>query len=623
MLDSLRSFAGSPVGIVVFAGLIVGLLFFGLGGFGATSVVASVGGQQVSQQEFASAYTEQTRQMGLVTPTRAVAERIPWQVAGGLIQLAAIADRADQLGMGLSDIAVAEAVAANAGFLDDDGNFNPTLLENYLRQTGLTERELIDLFRDGMIRNQLLLAIRGVEAAMPLAYQRVLSDFFGEERSVRYAVLTPDLLESDAEPTEEELLAFYEDNVDRWQIGEIREVVLLELSPRALADLGAVTDEEIRAEYDARARQSEQRNVWQFVFTAVEGVTAADRAAAVEAELEAGATFDDLVAAGTIAPNDLGMVNRDGLIDPAMSDAAFAMEVGDTEIIDGRFGPTLVHVSEVTAGDLPLFEELADDIRQEIAESRTFSEISALTVEVDETRDTGAELTEVGDMLNIPIRTVAFDIRGNDRLGEAVEDLPVGTALFTRVFEADVGAAPAPVAIPGTNGGVWFEVLDITPPQQLALEEIRDRVVDAWREESDALRLQALAESVVGLLQADEPIEQIQADIGITFLLSEPLTRASAPPEGATPELVQAAFGGPEGFAAAVAGVEPGTLIVIEVADVTTPDFDPTAEQPLETDTAAAYLLEDLTFGYVNDVQNRTPISFNETLMLQIIGATQ
>jgi peptidyl-prolyl cis-trans isomerase D len=620
MLDSLRSFAGSPIGIIVFGALIVGLLFFGLGGFGGTGAVATVGSQQVTQQQFADAYDQQIRQLGFITPARALTEGVPQQVVNGLVQLAALADQADGLGMGLTDAAVAQAIAADP-FFQSDGVFNPAALDNYLRQTGLTERQLVDDFRAGMIRNQLLVAVRGSDATMPETYQRILNDYFGEQRVVRYAVLTPDLLEPGADPTDEELQTYYDENADQWQIGETRRVVLLELSPRILADLDAVTDDEVRAEYDARARQAERRNVWQYVFTAREGVTAAERAAGVTAMLEAGTTFDQLVAAGEITPNDLGLVAIGGLIDPAMAEAAFAMEAGETRIIDGRFGPTLIHVSEISTGDMPAFEEIASDIRREIAEGRTFARISDLTIEIDETRDTGAALQEVGRILELPTRAVVLDIGGNDGLGDAVEDLPGGNALLTRIFEADVGAAAAPVAITGTNGGVWFEVLEIIPPSQLELAEIRDRVIEAWHRDTDALRLQSLAESVVGLLETDQPIEQIETEIGILFQLSEPLSRISPPPADASGALVEAAFGGGEGFAATVPGAAEGTLIVQEVAEVISPEFDPAAEPPAEIQTTADAIGGDMTFGYVVDLQINTPISVNMTLVRRIIGA--
>ena len=49
------------------------------------------------------------------------------------------------------------------------------------------------------------------------------------------------------------------------------------------------------------------------------------------------------------------------------------MDEGGTQIVAGRSGATLVHVAAITAGDLPPLEDMADQIRQQIAESRGHS----------------------------------------------------------------------------------------------------------------------------------------------------------------------------------------------------------------------------------------------------------
>ena len=70
MLNSLRSFAGSPVGALIFAAIIAALLFFGLRGFGAPSMVGHVGSQTITPTEFQTAYNSELnaaqQQMGQI-----------------------------------------------------------------------------------------------------------------------------------------------------------------------------------------------------------------------------------------------------------------------------------------------------------------------------------------------------------------------------------------------------------------------------------------------------------------------------------------------------------------------------------------------------------------------------
>ncbi len=615
MLNRLRSFAGSPFGAVVFIALILALLFFGLRGFGATSSVATVGSQTISQTEFLNAYNKQIQNMGVyITPSRAMDAQIPQGVLNNLIQLALLRHAQDAFGLGLSDTAVAAAVAADPYF-QQSGQFQLSRLNAYLSSSGQTEAQLLATYRDNLLRNQIFTAVRGINPPLPLAYQRILGEYYGEQRTFDYAVLTPDILEPGPDPTEDDIQTYYDANPDKYQIGETRNVVLLELSPRVLADPAAVTDDEIAAAYEQQRLQAERRDVWQQVFST------RDAADAVQAQLDAGQTFDDLVAAGAITPIDLGPVSSTGLFDPAVAAAAFAMDEGGTQIITGRSGQTLVHVASISDGDLPPLEDMADALRQQIAESKVLDRLSSVANNIDEARDGGATLVEVGQSLGIPTRTLTLDANGNDQLGLPIADLPGGTALTTNIFDADIGTAPSPVPLTTPGAAVWYEVLSATPAHELALEDIHDRVAADWRADADHQRLQDLAQSVSDMLTAGLPTSMIAEQLGVTFQRSDPLPRNGTPPDMLTDASLQAAFNGPVGSVATIADAAGDGQVVQRVAEIITPDFDPAATPPDETTTATTDIADQAALDYILDLEGRIPITDNMDLVRQLIGA--
>ena len=143
MLNSLRSFAGSPVGALIFAAIIAALLFFGLRGFGAPSMVGHVGSQTITPTEFQTAYDSELnaaqQQMGqYISPTRAASLQIPERALEGLTQRALLREVEKKLGMALSDDAVAAAVASETYF-QQDGQFSQSILNAYLAQVGQTD----------------------------------------------------------------------------------------------------------------------------------------------------------------------------------------------------------------------------------------------------------------------------------------------------------------------------------------------------------------------------------------------------------------------------------------------------------------------------------------------------
>ncbi|MHA1560362.1 MAG: SurA N-terminal domain-containing protein [Alphaproteobacteria bacterium] len=620
MLDSLRSFAGSPLGIAVFIALIFGLLFFGLSGFSGNSGVAQVGQERVLGQEFSNAYNDELQNIaGIVTPTRAWDQGLPQNVLSNLIQQAVIRDETSTMNMGLSDDAVAATIALDP-FFQSDGQFNPDVIQRILVSQDLSEAELIDDFRAAILQNQLFLAIRGGEPVLSETYRRILAEFYGEQRTIEYAVLTSDILDHGRDPTDEELAAFYDDSPDLWQIDEVRNVVLLELSPRMLADPSTVTDEDVEMAYEARRVAVETRDVWIHVFDDRDNLTAAEAAEAAALAIDSGQTFDDLIAVGDIDPTNLGGVGAGGINDPAIGDAAFELQAGETRIVDGRAGATLVHVAEIASGDLPPIDEIADEIRQELAESRTAGTLAELGVAIDEGREAGQTLVEVGEALGLTTLVVAFDADGNDGVGSPISDLPGGNALLTRAFEADIGTASSPVSLGVPGAALWYEVMGIAEPRQLTLDEIRDRVVEAWTEDADQLRIEVLAESIAGLLNDGISTTEIEAELGVEFLTSEALSRTSQPPAQTTITALQAAYSAPLGGVATVANAAGDGRVVLRVSEILALDFDPDADLLPDVLSTAENIARQVAITYVADLQDRISITVNWDLVRQITG---
>ncbi len=618
MLNWLRSFAGSPVGAVIFAALIFALLFFGLRGFGGSSMVANIGSQSITQAEYQTAYNQTLnyaqQQMGqYISPSRAASLQIPDIALQDLIQTATLRETEKNLGLALSDETVAAAVAKESYF-QQNNQFSQAILNDYLARAGQTTAQFLDAYREGMLSNQMLVAISGANPTLPLVYQRILSEFYGEQRVIDYTVLTPDLLGPGPDPTGDDIQAYYDANTDKWQVGETREVQILQLSPSVLADPTAVTDEDIAAAYEQQRLAAERRDVWQQVFT-----TQAE-ADAVQAALDAGQTFDDLVAAGTITPIDLGAVAANGLFDAAVAQAAFAMDEGATQIVTGRSGPTLVHVASITAGDLPPLEEMTDQLREQIAENRTLDRLPTLTTQIDEARDSGQSLEQVAADMNLPIRTFVFDINGNDLFGDPVTDLPGGNAMVTNAFEADIGTSPSPVPLATAGAAAWFQVIDIIPPRQLAIDEAHDYVVAAWKEEQDQQRMQDLAQSVSAMLSQDVPLSEIELQLGVAFQQSDPLTRSSSPPSPLSSGTIQAMFAGQTGDVSTAATADGTGMVVQRVAEVITPDFDPTAPMSDNASTINTAILNQLWRGYIFDLESNLKITTNLDLARQLAG---
>ena len=192
--------------------------------------------------------------------------------------------------------------------------------------------------------------------------------------------------------------------------------------------------------------------------------------------------------------------------------------------------------------------------------------------------------------------------------------------MVTNVFEADIGTSPSPVPLATAGAAAWFEVLDIIPPHQLALEDVHDRIVTEWKADQDLQRLQDMAQQVADLLTQGVPPAGIEAQLGVTFQQSDPLLRTDAPPDGLSAGSLQAAFGGALGDVSTAATPDGAGIVVQRIAEVLTPDFDPEAPPSDQVTTTQSDIADQMAVDYVFDVRGRTKITYNMDLVRQLTG---
>lgn len=613
MLDRLRNASTGLLGRLVIAALVVALGFFGTQSIfgGAGNIVASVAGEEITAQQFQVRYQAAARQYGGRVPAE-----LPQSVLYQLVSSAVLDAEVRKLGLAISEQELGRAIQANDLFANR-GVFDRLAYDNIVRTYWGSEAAFLAEWGPQEVRAQLLETLAAPLVDLPNAYLRIPYQFEGERRDLRYVTLTEATLGEIPEPTEEQITAYYTANPNNWNAPETRTALVLSLTRTGLAEPDILTEEELRAVYLDRQNQfgdPETRHIWQQVLSA-------DRANAVQALLDAGQTYEQLIAANEIAPNDVGTVPASFFTaNRAIADAAFSLEAGDTVIVQGAIGRTLVHVSEINPAVIPPFEEVEAELRQTVAEEQAVERIASLREEVEDRRGGGASLTEISAAIGVPLQTVTIDQAGNDGLGEPIPDLPGGQALATGMFNSDVGLADAPIDLRNT-GVVWYEVTEVTPPHQLPVEDVRERVIEQWHAAQVRTGLQDLSNSIQRRVRAGEDIAAVAAELGLDLGLAEGITRVSSANETLSSQAILSAFNGPEGLVVPAPTPDGLGVLVIEVAAVDVPeipeDADPTP-QMIETATAWE---NDLVGAYVNDLLGRAgDIRQYPNLINQITG---
>ena len=625
MLDALRQAASGIVAKVLLALLALSFIAWGVtgrtGGF-ATSQIAEVGDVPVTIQSFNRELEVQmqtvSRQLQRgISIEQANSLGIPERVLQKLVSQAALDDQARDYNLGVPDARVVQAITEDPSF-QSGGNFSREIFQRALQNQRMTEADYVKLLKSEIIRGQLATAITG-EVTPPKLLVEALYKYRTETRNVSYITIDQSTIEPIGDPELSVLETYFEQNKERFRAPEYRKLGYVELSPDAIMDSAAVTNDEIRKDYESRKARDfttpERRQFYQIRYATKEEAEAAARS------LQEGKSFDDLLAARnmTLQSADIGLKAKPEIIDPDIADAVFqAAEGAVVPILDASLGPAIIRVGRIEAQKVTPLEDVSDKIRNALAERAAVDRIVDLYDEIENQRGTGASLKEAADSLGLAYKVI--DAVGRDgevpKGSEKVEIL--GHLEVVRdAFESDVGLENNPIRV-GNNRYVFYEVLGVTDARSLTLEEARDDVIAAWKREETSARVGERARELFERIKSGEDLEAVGLEIGVLVKLQDGVRRNSRI-EGLSANAIAQAFAGPNGHVANAEGVTPPDRILLRVDEVTVPEFNADSEDAKAVEAQLARTLRpDLLRAYETKLIDSRPPNINMQIFNQI-----
>lgn len=627
MLDTLRKGASTWVAKLLLGILVISFGVWGISGQffgGAGSSVLTAGGTSVSVDEYRLAYDRQlnvlSRQLGSrITREQATALGLDQQVLSQLIAGALLDEQASEMDLGLSKDRLAQLTAEDPAFHGPDGSFNRQQFEYVLRQVGMRPEDYLKNREQVAVRQQIVEAVSdGMQ--VPDTFLHAFALYSGEDRTVEFVTIPRSTVEPIEEPTDEQLKTFFEANKAKYAAPEYRKISYVKLEPADIADEEAITDEDVKSYYDkniARFTEPEQRKIEQLVFA-----SEADARAALD-KIRAGTSFEDEVAAAGKSMTDvlLGTFAKDRVADPAIAEAAFALDQGAvSDVVKGSFGYLLIRVPEIVPAVVKPYAEVEHDIRRDLA----LDEASRVLLDVhdsyEDARAGGATMKEAAEKLKLNMRTIeAIDRSGKAPDGAEVPNLPAQDDLLREAFESEIGVENPPLQI-GASGFLFYEVDDITPERDRTIDEVRDRLVADWKAQEAATRLAAKATELRKQLDDGKPLADIAAGLGLEVQTKRGLKRNAEDVDlgraGAA-----AAFGVKQGGTGIVAAPQDGAQILFRVTEVFAPAAaGPEAVAEQTRTTLASGMADDLLDELVAKLQGQYRIEVHQAAINQALS---
>ncbi len=580
MLAMFRGFLGTWAAKAFFGILVASFALWGVGdvvrGTGQDGAVAVVGDRRVElpqvQEAFRRQLAEVSRLMGgRVEPTPAIRAEVAQQAVERLVVQAAIAEEAARLGVAAPDDAVRQVVFDTPAFRGRNGAFDRATYDAVLRNSNLTEPQLVQLLRADLTQRQLMEAVRsGAVAPGPLT--REVFALQQETRVAEFAELPFAAAAEPPDPTEADLQRAYDTDPQLYGAPEYRRIKAVLLSPERLAQDVEVSDADLHAAYDQRRGEyvvPEKRTV--------EVVVAGEQAkAATLAELWTGGVAwpaleqaAERLGASTIV---LDAATRQEFPSPELAEAAFgaAPEVV-SEPIQTPFGWQVFRVRSVTPGTERSFEAARDEIKARLARDRAVDLVYARSNQLEDALAGGGALDDLPGDLGLVAVTGTLNAQGNTPVGEPAP-IPGGDTLRDAVAKAAFRAAPGEPArlIEGPDQTYFaLTVEEVMAAAVKPFAAVEADVRDNWERGQRRREQEVVAARLLSAVKAGGSLDDAATIAGLRVTRTPPLLRNASLP-GAAGELVEPLFKLKRGEPTMVEGTE-GFLVAVLV-EVSSPD---------------------------------------------------
>ena len=519
MLQAMRSGAKSPIMKFFLLFLAGGFALWGIGDgstglIGGSDKAISAGDQSVSPREVAIEF-DRTRRTYLPNTTTAEAMQggLLNDVIGTMSREVLFRAENEDLGLTVTRAMQRDAIANEASFQDEFGQFSEGRFLQALAGAGFTEQEYLNRVDGVLQRQQLMTAIsQGLRYDSALA--NVVAAHEMEKRTVKLSSF-PVRPESIATPDDATIDSFFQENKPSYDAPQLRSAKIGSLSAAIIAEEITISDNEIRAAFDDRLDEfstPETRSIRQMVF---------DDAATANAALDRlnnGEGFAAVAASmleWTDADTNLGTVTEASL-DGALVGPAFAAEAGAVVgPVQTAFGFHLLSIDTITAGGVTQLDDVREQIistlRGEQAINLLYDRVNMLEDALGSGATIEEAINQAGGRLDIAtdIDRQGQTIDGMSAAGQVGELLQDG-AILELIWDSELNE----VSVIQEGSDDMFFVVNVsteTEPRERRLDEVRAQVISDYKRVEAVKSARAAAEAVAATADGDQDTAPVPA----------------------------------------------------------------------------------------------------------------
>ena len=448
--------------------------------------VATVGGQPITQIEFAQALRERQEQVqrmtgGRVDPALLDSPELRFGVLDGIIRQRVLINQALRNGVSVSDQQLQQIISEQSAF-QEDGRFSNTRYETLLRRQNMTPVG----FENGLRRDLILDRINGAyrsSAIVPNAVAERLLRITAQQREVSQAVLDPGKYLSQVKLDGAAAKQYYDSHQAEFQIPEQARLEYLVLGLDTVGAQAELTADEVKQFYEQNLTQYSKGDERQasHILIAVDAQAGADAKQAARAKAEDllkqvkqnPGSFAELAKKHSQDPGsaakggDLGFFPRGAMVKP-FDDAVFQMKQGEIAgPVESSFG---FHVIRVTGVKGRGFEDVRRQVETDLRRQKSGKRFSELAEQFNNlVFEQGDSLKPAAEALKLPVQQSGWVSRSGSEL-----KLLNNPKLLQAAFSDDVvkNKRNTEVVDVGSNTLVAARILEYRPASVRPFDEV-------------------------------------------------------------------------------------------------------------------------------------------------------
>jgi peptidyl-prolyl cis-trans isomerase D len=531
-------------------------------GGGRDSVVATVNGQDITQQQLDRVLAQERQRLaqmfgGTLPPGFLEQMNLTSQVEKRLIDDMLLRQFAQKQALTTSIADFQQAVLAMPVFHDESGNFSRERYAQQLQANGLTIPEFEQQLRQQLALQKFYQGLAGSEPFLPEFLLATQAAFQEQSRDLAY-VLWPLAKALPSEISLEEKEAYFAEHSADFQTELQVKISYLRISPEDLAKTLPQSDDSILQslyqEQKARFTREETRLARHILLIFPPNASAETKAArraeieSLRARIQAGEDFATLAKTSSEDPGsasaggDLGEVSRGMMVEP-FEEALFALTLESplSLPVETQFGWHLILLEAITPEKTQSFAEvkaiLAEEDRLQRAQSAFYGEIDRLSTLVFENPE---NLQAIAELLGQPLQQSDwFTANPTDLYFDIAKEAVVRQA----AFRSEVLAGKVSSLIELADGSVVvLQIAEKKPPEAKAFAEVEAEIEDLLKKQKASEKIMAEAErwqqTLTGLSLT--AVQAVLAQENLTLQQVSGLKRTDSLPELPADLIVQA-----------------------------------------------------------------------------------